>query len=122
MLHTIRDFFVIGHVLGLSMNEWVEVVAAETEWASDGHVRILINIGGDEEREKPYVYIISMLESYMFESDLRQCEIFCNFSSFSSHIIQSIDLEGFAKQIIPPSIIMGIRVPSSGRNNAVDGK
>ena len=31
MLHTIRDFFVIGHVLGLNMNEWVEVVAAETK-------------------------------------------------------------------------------------------
>ena len=40
MLCAIRDFFVIGHILGVDMDEWVEVVAVETEWASDGHGRL----------------------------------------------------------------------------------
>ncbi len=40
MLRAIRDFFVIGHILRANMNEWVEVVAAEAERASDGHVRL----------------------------------------------------------------------------------
>jgi hypothetical protein len=33
---TIRDFFIIGHLLGANMNEWVEVVAE----AERGHVRL----------------------------------------------------------------------------------
>ena len=37
MLRAIHDFFVIGHVLGADVNEWVEVVAAEAE--RDGHIR-----------------------------------------------------------------------------------
>ena len=46
MLRMIRNFFVIGHPLVANMNEWVEVVATETERVSDGHVRlgILVSI------------------------------------------------------------------------------
>jgi len=50
MLRAIRDFVVIVHILGVNMNEWVEVVAAEAERAFDGLGHILVK-GGDEERE-----------------------------------------------------------------------
>ena len=52
MLRAICDFFIIGHVLGTNMDKWVEVVAAEAERASDGHVKLGYlgqYIGGDEE-------------------------------------------------------------------------
>lgn len=39
MLCAIRGFFVVGHILGVDVNEWVEVVAVETERVSDGHGR-----------------------------------------------------------------------------------
>ncbi|GAC1673906.1 MAG: hypothetical protein NVS9B9_30200 [Ktedonobacteraceae bacterium] len=40
MLCATCDFFVVGHILGMHMNEWVEVVAVETERASDGHGKL----------------------------------------------------------------------------------
>jgi len=40
MLRTIHDFFAIGHPLGANVNERVEVLAAEADRASDGHVTL----------------------------------------------------------------------------------
>lgn len=59
MLHTIHDFFIIGHPLGVNMNKWVEFVATEAEWASDGHVRLgtVVSIRWDEEGEQAYADI-----------------------------------------------------------------
>ena len=50
MLRAIRDLVVIVHILGVNMNEWVEIVAAEAERAFGGLGHILVK-GGDEERE-----------------------------------------------------------------------
>jgi hypothetical protein len=43
MFCAIHDFFIIGHLPGANVNEWVEFIAAEadSEWLSDGHVRLL---------------------------------------------------------------------------------
>jgi hypothetical protein len=41
MFCTICDFFIIGHLFGVNMNE-IEVIVAdsEAEWAPEGHVRL----------------------------------------------------------------------------------
>jgi hypothetical protein len=36
MSQAIHEFVGIGHPPGANINEWVEVVAAEAEWATDG--------------------------------------------------------------------------------------
>ena len=59
MIGAVRDFLVIGHLLNTTnMSEWVEVIAteADSERASDGHVRLghLGDISGDEEGKKSY--------------------------------------------------------------------
>ena len=56
MLCAIRDFFVIGHLISANMNEWVEIIIAEAERASDGHVRPghFGRYSRDEEGKKSY--------------------------------------------------------------------
>src|ERR1700678_2452056 len=75
MLRTVCDLFVIGHVLGTNMNERLTGIGV-----------YLGQYYGDEERKSnlTHIYIISMLESYIFESDLRW-ELSCNFLLFRSH-------------------------------------
>jgi hypothetical protein len=65
MLCAARDFFIIGHLLNANMNEWVEVIAAEAEWASDGHVRLghFGQYSRDEEGKKSYQINLYILES-----------------------------------------------------------
>jgi hypothetical protein len=62
MLCAVRDLFVIGHLLSANMNEWVEVIAAEAEWASDrlGHFG---QYSRDEEGKKSYQINLYILES-----------------------------------------------------------
>jgi hypothetical protein len=59
MLCAIFDFFIIGHLLAsANMNEWVEVIVAEAEWVSEGHVvEGSWTIGGDGERGLMNIYI-----------------------------------------------------------------
>jgi hypothetical protein len=40
MLRAISNFLSIGHPLSANMNEWIEVIAAGAELASDGQVRL----------------------------------------------------------------------------------
>jgi len=65
MLCAICSFVIIVHILGVNMNEWVEVIAAEAEQAFDGLGHILVK-GGDEERESSldmqiYYYIYTQV-------------------------------------------------------------
>lgn len=65
MLCAVRDFFVISHLLSANINEWVEVIAAEAERASDGHVRLghFGQYSRDEEGKKSYQINLYILES-----------------------------------------------------------
>ena len=89
MLCAVRNFFVIGHLLSANMNEWVEVVAAEAERASDGHVRLrhFGQYSRDEEGKKSYqmnLYIYSshnVLESD-FLRDISACGINSHWQSY----------------------------------------
>ena len=40
MFCMICNLFIIGHLLGENMNEWVKVIATEVEQESDGHIRL----------------------------------------------------------------------------------
>jgi hypothetical protein len=72
---------------------------------------ILINIGGDKEGEKSYLYIHHMYARVIYVRVRFVAYVnFSAISSFSGHIIQSVDLP----RSIPPRYILGIRVPSGG--------
>jgi len=68
MLCAVGRFFVIGHLLSANMNERVEVIAAEAERASDGHVRLghFGQYSRDEEGKKSYEILLVNL--YILES------------------------------------------------------